>query len=129
MRLWGEKSAELFRFCVAGGAGFLVDYGILYVATEFLGLRYLYSAALSFIIAVLLNYRLCLVYVFRTNSHQTIKQIVSFFSVSFVGLGLNQACMWILVEKVALWYIAAKLVATVVVMGWNYLMKRLTIRG
>ena len=121
--------AEVFRFCIVGGASFLVDYGLLYFCTEELGFRYLYSSAISFTVSVAVNYWLCIGYVFLEIGEQTPGQLLLFGGSSLVGLGLNQVCMWILVEYLGIYYMAAKLFATVVVTVWNYVMKRKAVRG
>lgn len=36
---------EIIRFCIVGGLSFLVDYGLLYIGTEYIGLYYLWSSA------------------------------------------------------------------------------------
>lgn len=129
MKILNNRLAEIIRFCIAGGIGFIVDYGVLYLSTEYLGIPYLISAAISFTLAVILNYWLCLIFVFKSSGRQTVKQILAFFIVSVIGLGLNQLCMWFLVEQCGLWYMIAKLVATAVVTIWNYVMKRITIKS
>lgn len=123
-RLGSQRTKEIGRFIVVGGGSFLFDYGLLYVFTEFAGIPYLYSSALSFSVSVLVNYWLCVVYVFSGARHQTTIRAVLFFASSLVGLGINQLCMWFFVEQVALHYMAAKIAATAIVTIWNYFAKR-----
>ena len=53
------------------------------------------------------------------------KQISLFMESIVVGLGINNLCMWMLVEKIEIYYMmAAKIVATAIVTLWNYVMKR-----
>lgn len=47
---------QLLRYTFVGGTAFIVDFGLLYVLTEYLNLHYLYSATLSFIAGVIVNY-------------------------------------------------------------------------
>lgn len=119
-----EKFQEFVRFCLVGGVSLLVDMGVLYALTEFFGVHYLYSAGISFTVSVILNYWLCVVYVFKGAKKQTPKQAAIFIGSSIVGLGLNQLCMWFFVEIIFLHYMIAKLGATVIVTLWNYVMKR-----
>lgn len=121
--------AEIFRFCLVGGLSFLVDYGLLYGCTEYGGINYLYSSAISFTVSVLVNYWLCVRYVFAGAGRQTPRQSVVFIGSSVVGLGLNQLCMWAFVEKVGMYYMLAKIFATGIVTIWNYVMKRRAVRG
>lgn len=123
-RLW-----EIVRFCIVGGASFLVDYGLLYVCTEFLEIYYLYSSALSFTVSVIFNYWLCIIYVFKDVKKKNKKQATLFIGSSIVGLGLNQICMYFLVSIIGIYYMLAKILATIIVTVWNYIMKRKAVRG
>ncbi|MBR3457033.1 MAG: GtrA family protein [Selenomonadaceae bacterium] len=129
MNLKGERFYEIFRFCIVGGLSFLLDYGLLYFLTEDIGLYYLYSSGISFTVSVVFNYWLCVVYVFRVARHQTARQAAVFIGSSVAGLGLNQLCMWVFVDFCAMHYMLAKIVATIVVTFWNYVMKRKALRG
>ena len=124
-----DQLFEILRFAIVGGASFLVDYALLYICTEWLGIHYLYSAAISFTVSVIVNYWLCVVFVFTGAGKQTGRQAALFIGSSIVGLGINQVCMWLFVEKFGLHYMLAKIGATVIVMFWNYVMKRKAVRG
>ena len=102
---------EIASFVLVGGACFILDYGLLYVLTEYGGLHYLLSAGISFTVSVFVNYWLCLVCVFRGANAQTRRAKMLFFGSSIAGLGLNQLLMWI------------------IVMVWNYILKRRAVLG
>ena len=124
-----ERFLEIVRFCLVGGLSLLVDCAILFALTDFAGVHYLYSAAVSFTASVIFNYWLCVKYVFRNARRQTPRQAAIFIGSSVAGLGLNQLCMWFFVEMAGWHYMLAKLGATVIVTLWNYVMKRKAIRG
>ena len=124
-----DQFLEMFRFCIVGGLSFLIDYGLLYALTEFVGINYLYSAGLSFTVSVAINYWLCVTYVFKGAKKQTRKQATIFIGSSIVGLGLNQICMWTFVEICGIHYMIAKIIATAIVTIWNYIMKRKAVQG
>ena len=124
-----ERFLELVRFCFVGGLSLIVDCAVLFGLTEFFNVHYLYSAGISFTVSVIFNYWLCVKYVFKNAKKQTPKQAAIFIGSSVVGLGLNQICMWLFVEIVALHYMLAKLGATVIVTLWNYVAKRKAING
>ena len=124
-----ERLYELVRFAIVGVVSGVVDYGLLFICTEWVGNHYLYSAAFSFTIAVIINYWLCVVFVFKGAGKQTKRQATMFIVSSIVGLGINQGGMWLLVEKFGIHYMLAKVGATSVVMIWNYVMKRKAVRG
>ena len=124
-----ERMLEIVRFCFVGGVSFLMDYGLLFVLTEFVGLYYLYSSAISFSITVVFNYWLCVIYVFKGAKSQTTRQAIIFFGTGVIGLGLNQLCMWLFVAVAGLHYMLAKIFATAIVTIWNYVTKRKAVTG
>ena len=124
-----ERMLEIVRFCFVGGVSFLMDYGLLFVLTEFVGLYYLYSSAISFSITVVFNYWLCVIYVFKGAKKQTTRQAIIFFGTGVIGLGLNQLCMWLFVAVAGLHYMLAKIFATAIVTIWNYVTKRKAVTG
>ena len=125
----GSRLEEIIRFCLVGGVCFAVDFSLLYALTEWAAVHYLYSAAISFTVSVLLNYWLCLKFVFRSVGRQTARQATLFIGSSAVGLLLNQFSMWVLVSFLAVHYLVAKLIATAIVTVWNYVMKRRAVKG
>ena len=124
-----DQLLEIVRFAIVGGASFLVDYALLYICTEWLGFFYLHSAAISFTVSVIVNYWLCVIFVFTGAGKQTGRKAALFFGSSIVGLGINQVCMRLFVESFGLHYMLAKIGATLIVMFWNYVMKRKAVRG
>ena len=124
-----ERFLEVARFCLVGGVSFLLDYSLLFALTEYAGIYYLYSSAISFSVTVVFNYWLCVVYVFKGAGKQSARQAVIFFVTGALGLLLNQFCMWLFVAIIGLHYMIAKIFATAIVTIWNYFTKRLAVRG
>ena len=124
-----ERMLEIIRFCFVGGVSFLMDYSILFALTEFAGVYYLYSSAISFSITVVFNYWLCVIYVLKDAQKQSARRAIIFFSTGIVGLGLNQLCMWFFVDVAGIYYMIAKIFATAIVTIWNYITKRKAVQG
>lgn len=123
-----DKIQEIIRFCIVGAVTFVVDYGFLFFCTEFLSINYLMSAAIAFTIAVVFNYVLCIIFVFDNISKQNLKQQVLFVGSSVIGLGFNQICMYFFVEYLGIYYLLAKILSTIIVTLWNYIMKRKAVK-
>ena len=129
MSIWkkvteNQRLMEIIRFVFTGGVSFLVEYGILYGLTEFVHLHYQISSAIGFTVSVIVNYLLCVVWVFQGARHQTRKAQILFLLSSLVGLGLNQLLMWLFVDVALIHYMIAKILATLIVMVWNYIAKK-----
>ena len=118
-----ERIEEVIRFLIVGGGCFLLEYILLYVLTEYMHIGYLVSSAIAFTVSLLVNYILCLLVVFNVK-HQSSLEIGLFIITSLRGLIINQGVMWFLVEIIAWWYMFAKVIASGIVMIWNYITKR-----
>lgn len=118
-----ERIEEVIRFLIVGGGCFLLEYILLYVLTEYMHIGYLVSSAIAFTVSLLVNYILCLLVVFYVK-HQSSLEIGLFIITSLIGLIINQGVMWFLVEIIAWWYMFAKVIASGIVMIWNYITKR-----
>lgn len=124
-----QRIKEIALFIIVGAITFIVDYGLLYIFTTWAEWYYLYSNAVAFTAAVLLNYWLCVAFVFTGAKKQTKKSATIFIGSSVIGLFLNQLCMWFLVDILSMYYMLAKIFATIIVMIWNYIMKRKAVVG
>lgn len=118
---------QLIRFGIVGVFVFLIDYSILYILTEFLGIYYLYSSIISFIISLIFNYIASIKWVFDASKKQTLKDFTIFILLSVIGLGINQLAMYIIVEKIKIWYMFSKIVASLIVMVWNFITRKIFI--
>lgn len=127
--LKSDRFAEIFRFGITGGVSFLVDYGILFSLTEFFGVNYLLSSGISFTVSVIVNYFMCILWVFKGVKQNDTKSVALFVGSSVVGLFINQVLMWFFVEKIHIYYMVAKIIATIIVMIWNYVAKRKAVVG
>ena len=123
-----ERFWEVFRFLLVGGGCFLLEYGLLFALTEYGGLNPLVSAPIAFTVSLVVNYILCVYVVFHAEQ-QSKKQMALFALTSIIGLGINQVVMWFFIDIIGIWYMFAKVVASAVVMVWNYFTKRYVLHG
>jgi len=120
--------AQILKFGVVGFLAFLIDYSILFVLTEFAGIHYLVSGAISFTVSVIFNYIMSIIWVFEVKEDQNkVLQFLIFVILSIIGLLINQVVIWLLVEKLFIYYMVAKIVATAVVMVYNFITRKLII--
>ena len=120
---------QLMKFGVVGIIATVIDFVVLTILTETFGVHYLTSAAIGFIVATLFNYVASMRYVFnsRFGPHEKRKELIIFILLSVVGLGLNQFFMWLFVEFFSIFYIFSKVLATVLVMAWNFVSRKIFI--
>jgi putative flippase GtrA len=117
----GSLGNQFARYLVVGGVAFVIDFGSLYLLTEFAGLHYLTSAAVAFLFGLVTNYWLSRAWVFdrRTAQNVTVEFVV-FAMIGVIGLGLNEVIIWFAGEKLYIHYMIAKAFSAGLVLIWNF---------
>lgn len=115
---------QIIRFGIVGGVAFLIDYSLLYVLTEYVGLYYLHSSIISFSVSLLFNYIASIKFVFNVSHKQTHKDLMLFVVLSVIGLGINQLVMYFSSDILNIYYMISKLGATAIVMVWNFVTRK-----
>lgn len=117
---------QLFRFGIVGGIAFLIDYSVLFICTEYLGIYYLISSFISFTVSTVFNYIASVRWVFDVDQKKSQRRnFVLFIVFSVIGLGINQCIMWFGVEKLDLYYMIVKIGATAIVMVFNFVTRKM----
>jgi putative flippase GtrA len=120
-----KTSVQFLRYLVVGGIAYAVDFGVLFILTEAAGFHYLLSAALSFLLGLVVNYCLSVVWVFprRAMADKRMEFLV-FAAVGLVGLGLNEGIIWFFTARLKIYYLLSKIAASVVVLLWNFFARK-----
>jgi len=112
---------QFIKFCIVGGSGVLVDFGVTYSCKERARLNKYIASSLGFIVAATTNYLLNRFWTFQsTNSMPA--EYLKFIGISVMGLGLNNVMIYLLTEKMRVNFYFSKLLAIGVVTVWNFLM-------
>lgn len=123
-----ETFFQMIRYGSVGGVSFVADYGSLYAFTEWLGVQYLVSAALAFIIGLTVNYILSNLIVFTTHRLENRwLEFAIFAIIGVIGLGINEGIMYCSCELAGIHYMIAKLISTALVFFWNFFARKLTL--
>ena len=128
---------EIIRFAVSGGVCFLIEFALLVLLRDTCGLDTLAATPIAFTVSVIVNYLFCVKWVFPDAGKQGNKARIAFFVSSVMGLFLNEGLMWlfrvIFGEDAVVFtvfsfgvtmYMVNKVLATLIVMVWNYITKR-----
>ncbi|MBQ8891808.1 MAG: GtrA family protein [Bacilli bacterium] len=117
---------QIFKFTLVGGFAFIVDYLILILCKELINLNTLLSAFLAFTVSVIVNYLLSIKYVFDVNKEKNSKRnFIIFIIFSIVGLILTELIMYFGEYTLHINYLIVKIVATIVVMIFNFITRKL----
>lgn len=115
-----SPAMQFFRYLFAGAASFVLDAGTLMLLVRYCSLHYLLAAALAFCAGVLGNYVICKLFVFRDYQQKQVLELILFFSITLVGLGLTELLLYVLCDILGLGLLFAKILATIIVLFWNF---------
>lgn len=118
---------QIIKFGIVGTICFLIDYALLYLCTEYLGMHYLISGICSFTVSVVVNYYLSSRFVFVMKIKNIKEEFFLFVLLSVVGLGINEVILGILTETFSVYYMFSKIVATAIVMVYNFVTRKVLI--
>ncbi|MBQ4579928.1 MAG: GtrA family protein [Clostridia bacterium] len=136
-----NRLKEIIKFAFTGGVCFLIEYAALVILKEWLHVPVVAATPVAFLISVVFNYLLCIKWVFDGAQEGSKKAQLGFLITSVMGLFLNWAIMWALTalfgEDLLIFtilgvqikvYMVNKVIATSLVMVWNYFTKRYVLR-
>lgn len=112
---------KFIKFCIVGFSGVFVDFGITYFFKEVVKLQQYFANAIGFTAAATTNYILNRTWTFHSHNPQIMMEFTRFFVIALIGLGINSAIIWLMNGKFKVNFYLSKLVATIIVTGWNFL--------
>lgn len=125
--------SQVLKFGVVGGLAFLIDYAVLIILTELVGINYLISSGVSFCVSVVFNYILSIVWVFDVEKNMGKKKVAQNFFVfivlSVIGLVLTEILMWTGTDILGIHYLLTKIGATAIVMIYNFVSRKIFLEG
>lgn len=86
---------KFLKFGVVGASGMVVDFGVLILMRDVVGLPDLLANTISFTAAATSNYFLNRIWTFRSKDKQVGLEYLKFLAVSIVGLGINNGVLWL----------------------------------
>ena len=103
---------KIIRYIISGGTAAVVDIGLLYVFTDIMGVWYLLSAVLAFIVAFIVSFSLQKYWTFRDHSMERVgKQGSVYFMVAVANLIVNTLLVYIFTDWFDLYHIFSQILA------------------
>lgn len=124
---------QIMKFGVVGIVAFFIDYGVLMLLSQGFGVDAVLSAGISFCVSVVFNYVASMRFVFtHRDDLSRSREFVIFIILSVIGLVINELIMLagvVALGDSALMVTITKLVATVIVMVWNFFSRKKWLDG
>lgn len=115
---------QFFRYIFVGGVAFLADGGSLFLITT-IGVNYLISVIFAFVIGLAVNYGLSKLLVFEKSSVNGKIEFLVYGIIGVIGLGFTEIIMYVLTEIAGLYFMVSKVIATIIVLVWNFVARKI----
>lgn len=126
----GKLIAQIMKFGVVGVVATVIDFGVMNLLYYVLGLDILVANTAGFVISLVFNYLASMKYVFAHKEGMSRKrEFVIFVVLSVIGLVLNDGIVLALKGGLGLEANIAKVCATVLVMVYNFVTRKIFLEG
>ena len=120
-----NEKVKLFFYLLVGGTGALIEWSLVYIFTEKVGINYLVATALAYFCSTVCHYFATNFLVFESGKRYAKgKEFSLVLFVSTIGLLLNVLLMRIFVGAFSGPLMPSKILATALVTVWNYLSRK-----
>lgn len=114
---------QFLSFAGLGLIGTSAHYATLFTLVEALALNPVLASSVGFVVGALVNYYLTRTYTFRSSTPH-VYGLPKFAMVAAVGMFLNTSIMSLITFFTSIHYIVAQIVATGIILIWNFLGNR-----
>lgn len=118
---------QILKFGIVGVIATIIDFGLLYFLTDIVNVHYLISSVISFVVSLIFNYYLSIKWVFDVRKKQTVMDFLLFVFFSIIGLIINEFILYFGVDLLNIYYMVCKIGATIIVMVYNFLSRKMFI--
>ena len=117
---------QAVKYYIVGGTGVLVNLGILYELTDFVGFWYMASQVIAISISITTNFFFNRFWTFKSSIQDQRNSVMylKFLIVSLIGMGIQLVITYVLVENSIFNYMYAAGVGIAVAGAINYVVNR-----
>jgi len=128
-RLWEKMPrsslmGQIVRYLVTGGLAFVVDFGLYALCLYKFEWHYLLANLVGLVAGLVINYIMSVAWVFseckRVLEDKKTAEFSVFAIVGFLGVGINELLMLLMVGRLEWNEMISKMAAAVLVLMWNF---------
>ena len=112
---------KFLLYVAVGGVCALLNLAVLWLLTDILGIHYLLSNTISFFALTPVGFVLQKLMTFRTPRAHAGVEWPRYFATMGSSFAANLGLMYVLVSLLGLWYLAANVITTVLLLVANFL--------
>jgi putative flippase GtrA len=120
-----ETTIQFIKYVFVGGTAFILDFSTYFFFTDIVHIHYLLASTFSFIVGLITNYTLGTLFVF--GSRKVEKRRNEFLLVALISVGgmlLTLLLLWMFTELMHVHYLTSKVIASVLVLVYNFSLRK-----
>ena len=117
---------QFLRFAAVGAVATAFHYAVMFSLVEFAAVNPVWATVCGFLVGAVVSYSLNRVFTFAASKPAFGRGLAKFFAVVAVGAVMNAGIVWFLTGQ-GLHYMIAQVIATVLVLFWNFGSSRLLV--
>ena len=119
-----EILIQIIKFIIVGGIATIIDWLIYYILYNYANVKPLISNIISYSIATIYNYLATIKFVFKVDKNSGKRNFIIFIIFSLLGLGLSELLLHLLINKLSINKMIAKILSTIIVMIFNFITRK-----
>lgn len=115
-----------FRYLCTGGTVTIINMVLLYLLTEWASINYAVSNVISMAICIVITYITSKKMVFvKKVKIGVIKEFLTYVLISIISITIDTMIMYVLTERLKIYYLLSKVFSTFVSTIFNYISKKI----
>ncbi len=124
----GRASHQFVRYGLVSGLAYSIDLAALFALTEFVGIHFLVSAAIAYLLGLVVNYLLSVSWVFSSRNMADPKmEFIVFTLLGIIGLLLNELIIWGFAELLLLHYMVSRVLSAFIGFPTKFALRKLVL--
>jgi len=118
----------VMRYLSSGGIGAVINLSILYFLTDVVGIYYILSSIIAFLISLVVSYTLQRKWTFKhKNISYTHEKFIIFTIIAIINLGANTILLYTFTDIVGIHYIISQIFSMGIIAIWSYFLYKIII--
>ena len=121
-----KEIQDFFKYLLVGGIATVSEWVIFFFLDK-AHIYYAIATVIAYMMSTFVNWLMGRILVFKKSDQPLWKEILSIYIVGIIGLILNLIIMWFAIELFHLSNMFSKILATIIVFSYNYIIRKILI--
>ena len=114
---------QFIRYFFVGATAAVVDLVVFTVCVRLFDIGYIISAFIGYMLGLAVNHTLCLLWVF-SRKHGSAREISMVVGIALGGLLWTWILLFVFIDLFAIDSVVAKVISQIIVLAWNFGMRK-----